>query len=128
MPLQIYHHVVAFHRDLDGLRHIWPLHHGSARFDIDRISLHPKAFWVAIGLAGADVELPAMPGAAQDFAEPGVFDLTGIGRLRKPDQRSFAERRALMRAAVHQAEELALDVEDRDRPVIDGDEFARARR
>jgi len=30
-----------------------------------------------------------------------------------------------MRAAVQQAEELALDVEDRDRALIDGEEFAR---
>src|SRR5713226_7940506 len=33
-----------------------------------------------------------------------------------------------MRAAVQKAEELALDVEDRDRAFIDGEEFARARR
>src|SRR5271163_5209793 len=33
-----------------------------------------------------------------------------------------------MRAAVQKAKKLALDVEDRDRPLVDGDEFARARR
>ena len=36
--------------------------------------------------------------------------------------------RALVRAAVQQAEELAVDVEDGDRALIDGEEFARARR
>ena len=79
-------------------------------------------------MAGADIEFPAVPGAADDFAEPGIFDVAGIGRLREPDQRAFAQRRALMRAAVQQAEELALDVEDRDRALIDGEELARARR
>jgi hypothetical protein len=33
-----------------------------------------------------------------------------------------------VRAAVQQAEELALDIEDRDRPLVDGEEFSRARR
>ena len=54
--------------------------------------------------------------------------VAGIGRLREPDQRPLAQRRALMRAAVQQAEELALDVEDRDRALFDGKKFARARR
>jgi hypothetical protein len=59
-----------------------------------------------------------VPGAADDFAQSRTFDLAGIGRLRKADQRPFAQGRALMRAAVQQAEELALDVEDRDRPLV----------
>ena len=57
-----------------------------------------------------------------------VFDLAGIGGLREPDQRALAQGRALVRAAVQEAEELALDVEDRDRPLIDGEEFSRPRR
>ena len=69
-----------------------------------------------------------MPGASDDLAEFGVFDLAGIGGLREPDQRALAQSRALMRAAVQQAEELALDVEDRDRPPVDGEEFSGARR
>jgi hypothetical protein len=81
-----------------------------------------------IGLAGADVELPAMPGAADDLTQLGVLDVAGIARLRQPDQRALAQRCALMRAAIEQAEIFALDVEDRDRPVVDGDEFARPRR
>src|SRR5262249_28885862 len=99
-----------------------------ARFDIDRIGLHAKPPRVAVGLSGADVELPAVPRAADDLALPGVFDLAGIRGAREPDQRALAQRRALMRAAIEQAEELALDVEDRDRPVVDGDEFTRPRR
>ena len=124
----IHHHVIAFHRHRQGLGDVRPLHHGRARLDIDRVSAGAKAFGVAVRLAGADVEFPAVPGAAEDFAEPGVFDLAGIGGLREPDQRPFAQGRALMRAAVQQAEELAVDVEHRDRALVDGEEFARARR
>src|SRR5882724_7707015 len=80
--LQIHHHVIAFDRHGERLRHVWPLHHGRSRLDIDRIGTRAKAFGVAIGLAGADVEFPAMPWAADDFAEFGVFDLAGIGGLR----------------------------------------------
>src|SRR6201992_3687256 len=87
-----------------------------------------EPFGIAVGLAGADVEFPAVPGAADDLAELGIFDLAGIGGLREPDQWALAQRRALMRAAVQQAKELALDVEDRDLPVIDGEEFSRPRR
>ena len=125
---QIDHHVVAFHRHRERLRDVRSRHHTGARLDMDRIGLDPKPAGIAVGLAGADVELPAVPGAADDFAEPGVFDGAGIGRLRKSDQRPLAQRRALVRAAVQQAEELALDVEDRDRPFIDGEKLARARR
>src|SRR5258708_20689319 len=75
--LQIHHHVIALDRALDGLRHIRPLHHGRARLDIDGIGLGAKPLWVAVGLPGADIELPAVPGAEDDFAEPGVLDLAG---------------------------------------------------
>ena len=60
--------------------------------------------------------------------QPNIFDLAGIGGLREPDQRPLAQRRALMGAAVQQAEELALDVENRDRPSVDLKEFSGARR
>src|SRR5712672_2339258 len=95
---QIHHHVVAFHGYRERLRHVGSLHHACAGLDVDRIGLGAKSLGVAIGLAGADIEFPAVPGAADDFAEPGIFDLAWIGRLREPDQRSFAQRRALMRA------------------------------
>src|SRR5690349_17380561 len=126
--LEVHHYVVALDRDLHSLGDVGSLHHRRARLDIDRIGFHAEAARVAIGLPGADVELPAVPWTANDLAKPGVFDLTGIAGAREPDQRAFAKCGALMRAAIEQAEELALDVEDRDRPVIDGDEFTRPRR
>ncbi len=76
--LQIDHHVVALHRHLDGLGDVRAFHHIGAGLDIDRIGTDAKTARIAIGLAGAEIELPAMPGAAQDLAELGVFDLAGV--------------------------------------------------
>ena len=67
--LKIDHHVIALDRHRESLGDIRPLHNVSARLDIDWIGLDPEAFGIAVGLAGADVELPAVPGAADDFAE-----------------------------------------------------------
>src|SRR5262249_24848208 len=75
--LQIDDDVIALDRDLDGLGDIRALHHRRARLDIDRIGLHAEAARIAIGLAGADVEFPAVPGAADDLAKLGVFDIAG---------------------------------------------------
>src|SRR5882757_6906711 len=121
--LEFDHHVIALDLYRDRLRNIRPLDHARARLDMRRIRFHAEAAGIAIGLAGADVEFPAVPGTADDLPQLGVFDLAGIARLRKPDQRALAQRRALMRATVHQAEILALDVEDRDRPSLDLQKF-----
>src|SRR5262245_14347466 len=93
-----------------------------------RVSLDAEAAGVAVGLARTHVELPAVPGTADDLAELGIFDLAVIFRLRKPNQRPLAQGSALMRATVQEAEEFAIDVEDRDRAAIDLEEFSRARR
>src|SRR5262249_46170253 len=111
---QLHHHIVAFDSDGNRFRDIRPLHHRRARLDIDRIGLRPKAAGIAIGLSCANIELPAMPRAADDLAESRVFDLAGIFGLREPDQRALTESRALMRAAIQQPEKFALDVENRD--------------
>src|SRR6185312_980181 len=81
----------------------------------------------AVGLARANIELPAVPRATDDLTRPRVVDLAGIFGLRKPDQRPLAQPGALMRAAIQQAEKLALDVEDRDWPSVDGEKLARTR-
>src|SRR5206468_12951524 len=81
-----------------------------------------------VGLAGADVELPAVPRAAQDLALARVDVFPRLGRLQQPGQHAVAQAAALMRAAVEQAEILAADVEDRDRPTLHRDQLARARR
>src|SRR5262249_2494294 len=117
--LQLHHHVVALDPHGNRLGDIGAFDDVCAGLDMRRIRLDAEPARVAVGLSGAYVEFPAVPRAADDLAEPGVFDLAGIVRLREPDQRAFAERGALMRAAIEQPEELALDVEDRDRPAVD---------
>src|ERR1700756_534504 len=127
-PSEIDDDVVALDSHRDRLGDIRPLHDGGARLDIHRIRLHAEAARIAVALAGTDVELPAVPGAAEDFARPRVFDLAGIFGLRKTKQRAFAEIGTLMRATIQEAEKFALDIEDRDRPAVELDEFSRARR
>src|SRR5690348_9681946 len=103
-PLQLHHDIVALDRDLDGLGDIRALHDRGARLDIDGIGFYAEAARIAVGLARADVELPAVPGAADDFPELRVLDLAGVAGLRQTDQRTLAKSRALMRAAIEQAE------------------------
>ena len=63
------------------------------------------AVGIAPGLAGADIELPAMPGAAQHLALAGQAVFAGRRRYQAADDRPATERRALVRAAVDQREE-----------------------
>src|SRR5690348_6284481 len=126
--LQLHHHVIVFHRDLDGLRDIWPLHEICARLDVDGIGAGAKALRLAPGLAGTDIEFPAVPGTADDFAQTRIFYLAGIGRLREPDQRALTQGGTLMRAAVQETEEFTLDVEDRNRATLESEKFSRTRR
>jgi len=67
--------------------------------------------------AGLRVKVPAMPRAAQPALTIGAdFD------------RAFAKRTALVRAAVEEPDEVAVEIEDDDLPPLDGDELAGARR
>jgi hypothetical protein len=53
-----------------------------------------------------------MPGAAKQFADPRALIDSGLGRGQPRDAGGLVERRAGMRAAIEQREELANDVED----------------
>ena len=66
-------------------------------------------------LARAHVEFPPVPGAAQNFAGAGVFVMARLMRLDQAGQDAFAHRPALVRAAVEQPVEFAVQVENRDR-------------
>ena len=82
--------------------------------DLDRIAAGTDRFWIGDGLAGADVEFPAVPGAAQDFAAAGVFVGAGLGGFDQAGGQAEAQTAALVRAAIEQAEILAVEVEDAD--------------
>ena len=68
VTLQIDDDVIVLDRDLQRLGDVGPLHDAGAGLDVHRVGLHPEAFGIAVGLPGADVEFPAVPRAAHDFA------------------------------------------------------------
>src|SRR5215472_8433476 len=94
----------------------------------DRERADPEARRIEPGLAGAHVELPAMPGAAQELADAGALVDTGLGRGQARHAGGLVERRAFMRAAVQQREELAIDMEHDDVAAVDADHLVAARR
>src|SRR5690606_18534325 len=96
--------------------------------DRDFVALDLDPVRLATRLSGTKVELPAVPGAAQDFIGPGKAVLARLVRLDQADQTPFAKAAALVGAAVQNAEQLAVDVEDGDRAALDGDELATAGR
>src|SRR5688500_18509758 len=76
-----------------------------------RARLYP---WIAQKLAGADVEFPAVPGAADDLGLAAVDDLPAVGRAGRPGYRALAERGAAMRADVEKRVIASLHIEDAD--------------
>src|SRR6185437_4520940 len=121
----LHHDVFVLDRDREGFRHIRAFHDARPRRDFHRIAAHRHLLRVAPGLAGAHVELPAVPRAAQDLALARKAVGSGLARFHQAAEHALGERSALMRAAVEHAEELAADVEDGDRAALDGDQFAR---
>src|SRR6476469_4405517 len=106
--------VVGIHGRVVGLnRHLITL-------DADRMRIVDRP-------AGCDIELPAMPGTAQDLAVAGPDILTRFARQGHALDRPKAERCCLVRAAVAQRKEAAVHVEDADRASFELDDLALAR-
>jgi len=84
-------------------------------FDEDRVGLHLEARGVE-GKAGAQVELPLVPGALQNFAVALERVLVDRGRDDVGTQATAAERPALVRAAVANRVVSAVDAKDPDPP------------
>src|SRR5688500_12764322 len=93
--------------------------------DLDLVGADADGAGVEPGLAGLDVVLPAVPGAANDLAGPGVAVLAGRRRGDQAGGATVAERAALVRAAVADREVLAAEVEDADRAPGDVDDLPR---
>ena len=92
------------------------------------VAPHADAPGIEPRLPGADVEFPAMPGTAQDFATPRDGVVAWSRRGDEPTQRADAEGAALVRATIAQGEELASNVEDADGTARDLDDLALTRR
>src|ERR1700749_1234042 len=116
--------------DREGLGDVGPLLHllGQflAAFDRDRERADLEALRIAPGLAGAHVELPAVPGATQEFADARALVDSGLRRGQTRDAGRLFEWRTLMRAAIEQREEIAVDMEYDDVAAVDVDDLVAA--
>src|SRR5437764_1008347 len=101
-----------------GFGHIGPLGQRLAVLDHNRIGPHLDAVRIEIRLPGAHVELPAMPGAAQQFADAGTLVDPGLRRGQPRDACRLVERRAFVGTAIEQREELAIEMEHDGVPVM----------
>jgi hypothetical protein len=64
-----------------------------------------------------------VPWATDDLAFTAVFVPAGSCGFHEPDQSTFAKASALMRTAIEHAKELTVQIEDRDRAALDGEEL-----
>src|SRR6185312_7745549 len=108
------HHVVVLDADRHGLGDIRPGHQPRARLHRDRIGTRTHAGGIAPGLTGADVELPAVPGATDDLARAGVAVVARPVRFHETGLLALAQAAAAMRTAVVEREELAAEIEHHD--------------
>src|SRR5215475_155566 len=97
-----------------------------AAFDRDRERAHLEALRIEPGLAVAHVELPAVPGATQQFADAIAVVDAGLRRCQPRDAGGLVQRRALVRAAIEQREELAVDMKHDDVASLDADHLVAA--
>src|SRR5260370_5553346 len=111
-----------------SLGHMRPLGQRLAVFDDNRIGSHLDAIRIEPGLPGADVELPSMPGATQEFADPRTLIDAGLRRGQACHARRLVKRRAFVRTAVEQREELAVDMEYNNVTAIYADNLVAAGR
>src|SRR5919201_2825946 len=84
--------------------------------DRERLRTHAR---VHERSARLDVELPAVPGAAEDAASASVLVAEVVDRQRRSRERPRAERAAAVGAAVVERVEAPVDVEDADAPSVE---------
>src|ERR1700754_2851068 len=113
---------------LESLSNIGPFGEFLAAFDRHGIGPHLDPLRIEPGLPIAHVELPTVPGTTQELADPRALVDTGLRRGQSRHAGSLVQRRALMRAAIEQRKELAVDVEHHDVAAIDADHLVAAGR
>src|SRR5262245_18823312 len=126
--LSLDHNVVVLDGHRHRFRHIGPGHQPRSRLHGYRIAARPHTARVAPGLPGTDVELPAVPGAADDLARARIAVAAGLVGLHRTGLPPGEQAAAAVRAAVVQREELAAEIEHHDGAAVDLREPARARR
>src|SRR5262245_66431553 len=88
----LYHHVVVLDRDRHGLGHIGAGDEPRSRLHRNVVPARAHARRITPGLAGAHVEFPAVPGAADNLAGPGIAVIARPIRFHQP--RLFAVKEA----------------------------------
>src|SRR5262245_50665043 len=106
--------VVLLDGDGEGLSDVGALHQVGSGLDLDGELPRLHGLGIAPGLAGANVELPAVPGAAEELAGARQAIVAGPAGGDQGDDHAAAQLGAFVRAAVRQGEVLATDVEEAD--------------
>src|SRR5215467_2368316 len=120
--LHLYDDSRVFYGDRVALGHV------RAGHQLHRVSAHAGPCRVDERLTCADVELPPMPGAAQDLAPPQIPVFTGRARHDEPAEHALTQRPTLMGTDVAQGEELPADIEYPYRAAFQRDDAATAGR
>src|SRR5262245_58441320 len=94
----------------------------------DRILSNAQASRIAPRLAGADVELPAVPGTFHHLTRPRIAILARHLRLDQPGLDAIAKTAAAVRATIVERKEIAGEIEHHDGAAVHVDELAGARR
>src|SRR5437879_5490474 len=100
------------HRRLDRFE-------SGAGLDYHLVLTHADLARVEPRLAGAHVELPAVPWTAQDFTRTAIGVFPRRRGAQEAGQAAQTERTALVRAPIQEGEKLARDVEHADRAAVD---------
>ncbi len=117
---RLHHDIILLDADDDRLCLVRAVEELCAGLDLDIVGLRPYPRRLGARSPGPNVELPAMPGAAQDLAAACIAVLTrfgaGFDQTRRPAKAEIA---SLMGAAAEQAEIRSIEVEDHDLPAVD---------
>src|SRR5260370_1426341 len=81
-------------------------HQPRPRFDRYRIASRRNAGRITPGLTGADVEFPAVPGAANDLARTRIAVAAGLCRFHQPGLLAMEQTSAAVWAAIIERVEL----------------------
>src|SRR5690348_4603122 len=104
--LRLDHYVVVFDRHRKRLGLVGPLDQLGAGLDRYRVLARTQALRVAPGAAGSDVELPRMPGAADDLAPPRIAVRARLRGFEQPGKAAMGEASPLVGTAIVKSEEL----------------------
>src|SRR5262245_16700089 len=99
------HHVLVLDADRDGLRLVRPFDQARALLHRDLVAARLHLAGIAPGLAGADVELPGVPGTADDLALADVLVVARLVGEHQPGLLAGAQAAAAMRTAIVEREE-----------------------